>query len=572
MRFENKYYKYNEMVTLLRAYEAEFPTLIKNEVIGHSYEGRDIYAVKLTNYLTGDDSRKPAVCIDANIHALEVSTTSVCLYFIEKVLTNYGIDEKITRAMDTRAFYLVPRISPDGAELCLEDDPKVVRSSVRPYPYTDEPLGGGLLEKDLDGDTRILTMRFRDPNGTWKKDTEHPALMVKRDPTEVGGEYYRILPEGLIEDFDGDNIDVRSLHAQVTWPKGSWPKEGLDLNRTLPCNWRPESEQLGAGSYPVSEPEMKAVVDFIVNHRNIVTNHSLHTFGAVILRPMDGIPDDEMIPEDLRMFDNMCQVAHELTTYPAMSSYPNFSTRPNMIYAGAMDSWLYDHLGTVAWGVEFWNPFRHIGRDNYHIQYFKWFSDHKIEDDVKLYQWAKENFGNDGYVDWYEFDHPQLGKVELGGWNWMHTWANIPEKYQKQEAELFADWFVWGALVSPLLRERKTTVKKLGENKYHVRFVVENCGYLSTYATKKALERNIRGLICELKLPDGVRLLSGKCRQDIGQLEGYVYKDAFLNPKQEGSNDFAVVDWILEAPVGSEIKIVARHDRAGYVEKSIILN
>ena len=51
-----------------------------------------------------------------------------------------------------------------------------------------------------------------------------------------------------------------------------------------------------------------------------------------------------------------------------------------------------------------------------------------------------------------------------------------------------------------------------------------------------------------------------------------LYEDAFLNPKQEGSNDFAVVDWILEAPVGSKIKIVARHDRAGYVEKSIILN
>jgi murein tripeptide amidase MpaA len=39
--------------------------------------------------------------------------------------------------MDTRAFYIVPRLNPDGVELALADRPKFVRSSVRPYPRLD---------------------------------------------------------------------------------------------------------------------------------------------------------------------------------------------------------------------------------------------------------------------------------------------------------------------------------------------------------------------------------------------------------------------------------------------------
>lgn len=563
----NKYYRYEELIELLQGFAAEHPNLVRLEQIGKSFEGRVVYIAKATNYNTGGDREKPAVWIDANIHALEVSTTAVALYYLYALTSKYGVDRDITRAMDTRAFYILPRISPDGAEWALADDPKIVRSSTRPYPYYDEPIGGGLMEKDLDGDRRILFMRYPDANGAWKEHPDYPGLMIKREPSETGGRYYRVLPEGLIDEYDGDTIDVRSIHAQVTWPKGSWPKEGLDLNRNLPVNWRPESEQLGAGPFPCSEPEIKAMVDFVINHPNIISTNSFHTFGAVILRPMDGLPDDEMIPEDLRVFERMCDVAAGFTDYPAMSAYPNFCTRPNMIYAGAVDSWFYDHLGKLAWGVELWNPLRAIGKKNYHVKYFKWFGEHPVEDDVALYKWAKETWGDEGYVDWYEFDHPQLGKVELGGWNWAHTWANIPERFQEQEVAPFEKWFTWSALVSPLLGKRDLRVTPLGGGNYHVRFVLENTGYLPTYVTKKALERRIRGIICELELPEGATLASGLPRQDIGQLEGYAHKDAFLNPKQEGTRERAKVDWVIHAPNGGKIKITAKHDQAGVVRE-----
>ena len=61
--------------------------------------------------------------------------------------------------------------------------------------------------------------------------------------------------------------------------------EGLDLNRNFPTQWRQEYEQVGAGPYPTSEPEVRAMVDFIVSTSNIGAAISYHTHSGVILRP-----------------------------------------------------------------------------------------------------------------------------------------------------------------------------------------------------------------------------------------------------------------------------------------------
>ena len=46
-----------------------------------------------------------------------------------------------------------------------------------------------------------------------------------------------------------------------------------------------------------------------------------------------------------------------------------------------------------------------------------------MEDDLKLIGWNDEQLGGKGFVDWYPFDHPQLGRVELGGWTARHERA-----------------------------------------------------------------------------------------------------------------------------------------------------
>ena len=139
----------------------------------------------------------------------------------------------VTRLLDTRAIYVCPRINPDGAEWALADKPKYIRSSTRPYPLDEDPVDG-LNVEDVDGDGRILSMRIRDPNGPYKAHPDDPRLMTPRDPVETGGEYWRVIPEGTLVDFDGVEMRVNR------------DKQGLDLNRNFPSGWRQEFQQVGS--------------------------------------------------------------------------------------------------------------------------------------------------------------------------------------------------------------------------------------------------------------------------------------------------------------------------------------
>ncbi len=283
------YYRYEDLTRILQGYAQDYPQLVCLEGIGKSYEGRDIWLVTITRFSTGEAKQKPALWVDGNIHATEISPSSACLYLINRLVTAYGPDPDITRCLDTRAFYICPRVNPDGAEWALADKPKFIRSSTRPYPYDEDPIGG-LVMKDIDGDGRILMMRIPDPNGPWKVCPEEPRLLIRRDPAEVGERYYRLLPEGHIEDYDGALIRIQ--------PK----KERLDLNRNFPIKWRQEYEQEGAGPYPTSEPEVRAIAHFIASHPNITAGIAFHTYGGVLLRPYDYQDDDTFLAEDLWTF------------------------------------------------------------------------------------------------------------------------------------------------------------------------------------------------------------------------------------------------------------------------------
>jgi hypothetical protein len=174
-------------------------------------------------------------------------------------------------------------------------------------------------------------------------------------------------------------------------------------------------------------------------------------------------------------------------------------------------------------------------------------------------------------VDWYAFDHPQLGKVELGGWDWLHTWTNPPEAFLEAEIKPFPDWLVWHALISPRLSIREASVTPLGEGAHRIRLVVENTGWLPTYVTKKALEKKLRGVVCEIELPKGASLDLGKSREILGQLEGRAYKDAMVDTSVEGTSDRLKAEWIVRAPKGGTVKLIARHERAGTVRTELEL-
>jgi len=557
VRFD-RFYRYAELTAVLKAFADEYPALVTLESIGQSHEGRDIWLLTVTRRDTGPATEKPAFWVEGNVHATEVAASVACVYFLNHLVAHYGTDPEVTRALDTRAFYICPRVNPDGPEWALSDKPKFIRSSTRSYPFDEDAIEGLDIE-DVDGDGRILQMRIPDTNGLWKPHPEEPRLLVRRKPTEVGGTYYRLVPEGTVRDYDGFTLKINKA------------KQGIDLNRNYPAHWRQEFDQVGAGPYPTSEPEVRAQVTFLTSHLNICGGSSFHTWSGVLLRPFDHSPDSEMLAEDLWTYQTIGQEGTESTGYPAISVYHEFRYHPKQVIGGTSD-WLYDHLGAFSWVVEIWSPMREAGIDKY--LYIDWFRDHPIDDDLKLFRWSEQKAGGAAHVDWKPFDHPQLGKIEIGGWNRLHAFSNPPPQFLEREVARFPQWLLWQALISPRLELVTADATPLGSETWRVRVVVQNTGWLPSYVSKRALERKIvRGVIVEIELPDGAELVSGKLRDDAGQLEGKAYKHTGISfwPDYHVTDDRAKMEWVVRGRGGDRIALTARHERAGTVRATIEL-
>ena len=514
-RFD-QFYRHEELTRLLHGFARDPPDLCSVASIGRSHEGRDLWLVTVTSAKTGPADEKPAFWVDGNIHAAELTASTACLYWLHWLLTHYGGDgdagRQATALLDTRAVYLVPRLNPDGAELALADKPRHIRSSTRPYPFDEAPVDG-LTVEDVDGDGRALQMRIADPHGGWKKHPREP-LLVPREPGDFGGAYFRVMPEGLLTNFDGLQIQVNPN------------REGLDLNRNFPAYWRQEFEQPGAGPYPASEPEVRAMVEFIVQHPNIGAAVSFHTHSGVILRPMGTQSDDDMTPEDLWIYKRLSDLGAKLSGYPAISIFHDFKYHPP-------------------------------------------------EDDLKLLKWSDEQCGGRAHVAWYPFQHPQLGAVELGGWDKMNYWRNPPPHLREREVARFPGWLARIALSLPKLEVLRTEVRALGEDCWRVRFAVANAGYLPAYVSKRALERKVaRGVVFHIHLPLGASLVGGAPRIVGPQLEGHAPKtsmQAFV-PNPGITADRAVAEWIVRGPRGARIGLSAVADRAGAVRAEVTLD
>ncbi len=202
------------------------------------------------------------------------------------------------RVRDVR-FFVLPRMSPDGAETVITKG-----RYVRSVPRDDRPAQGHAhwRGEDVDGDGLALLMRVQDAGGEMVESAEIPGLMLPRtidDPPP----YYKIYPEGVIENFDGHTVPSPYFLSD----------NQTDLNRNCPYYFAPDSKQEGAGAYPLSEVESRAVVEFTTRHPDIFLWLNLHTFGGVFIRPLGDKPDTKMNPEDLALYRQLGAWAEELT-------------------------------------------------------------------------------------------------------------------------------------------------------------------------------------------------------------------------------------------------------------------
>lgn len=565
----DRYHTYTEVSDFLHACVLDYPGLCALESIGKSCEGRDIWMLELTNRSTGLASGKPAVYADGNIHAGEVTGCETILWAINHLLKNYGKDSKITYLLDTKAFYFVPRIAVDGSEYYLTT-PYMLRSSLRQWPgaFDEKP---GLYPEDVDGDGKILTMRVKDPDGGWKVSDKDSRLMIRRRPNEIprpGTAYYHFYIEGLIKDFDPDVPANRASE-----------KRGLDFNRNFPTNWAVRTRQQGSGDYPFSETETKAVADFIISHPNIVSLMAYHTYGGYVLRPFCAMGDNAMDPRDLKIYLAAGEIAEEVTGYPCKSIFEWFTSDKGRPSVGSALEWTYETLGILSFATELWDMRGRAGVPKKPANAYLTMTGREIEDhELALLRWNDEAMNGRLFVNWRKFRHPQLGDVEIGGWEPKFGMQNPPVELLEEECRKNGLFCLDMASMAPQLALEKAVSIPLENGLYKVEAVVKNQGYLPSHGTFSALKMNkaetVKISICltpEAGCSPGaegtceaaadISLIAGKAQEDLGHLGG-----------RAGGGDYKKkVSWVVRGRAGSPVVITVRSGKAGNITQEIRL-
>ena len=551
----DRFLRYDEMVAWLNAIAAKYPKLVSVESYGKSHLGRDLMLATITDTTTGAHNTKPAHWIDANIHATEVTGGAAALYIIQDLVEKFDArDETVIEALHTRTFYIAPRVNPDGVEDALADKPLYHRSSVRAWPWRDGHLWPGLHPQDIDGDGKILTMRIADPDGGWIEHEQESRVMVAVGPLGApkGKTRYRLIQEGLIENYDGFTIDQPRDPA------------GLDLNRNFPAGWG--VNVLGSGDHPLSEPEVDSLVRAVKARPNVCGYNAFHTAGGFMLRPSSSKSDSKLPPVDLFFFKEFGKHSTPLTTYPVHSVFEDLTWDKSSVMGGAGDDWAYDHLGVYSWTTEFWDAVFHATGE--HSSTDVWYVGPTVEQDLAVCKWSDTHAPN-SYINWYKFDHPQLGQIELGGADAFRIWINAPSSKLRAEIANHAEVAVYQAMASPRLEIKHTKAESLGEDVWRIELGVANTGWLSTEVTRLARDHKlVLPITVEIS---GALTISCEAHAKVGQLSGRAM--FLLNGGQmsDGTPDRLMHSWIVRASRGADVTLTVRHPRCGEVSTTLKL-
>lgn len=466
LRFDY-YYSYEMVVEALKELHKAFPQLTRLDEVGQSEEGRIIYCMTINNPKTGIELNKPGIWVDGNTHGNEIQGGEVCLYLLDYLLNNYGVNDEITKLVDSKCFYVVPVVNPDGRYHFLEDaDASDETRSLR-IPKDDDH--DGLLDEDppedLNSDGNITWMRKKDPFGRFKTDPEDPRLMMRIKPGEKG-EWTLLGDEGIDNDGDGQvNED---------------PPGYVDPNRNWGYDWQPPYVESGSGDYPFSGVGIKALGKYVVARPNICMGWTFHNFGGLIVRGPSAKAWGEYHSEDVAVFDYLALQGERI-----LPGYKYVICWKDMYQTfGDFDGWMYMAIGAYCFTGELSIP---------QDESFKSRKEKKEaaptkegdDDDDMSFMWSDNSFDRERlkfndhltqgelFAPWKPYKHPTYGDIEIGGWVKLST--RVPHAFMlKDMVHRNAAAVIFSAKQTPEVSLEVFEIKKLGENLFRLRIRLQN--------------------------------------------------------------------------------------------------
>jgi len=547
----DRYLLYDEFTEFVEEAAARYPKLARLQSIGKSHRGRDIWAFELTNLETGDPSTKPAFYVDANCHGEEVAGSMAALYLVRLVLEEYGSDPVVTELMDTRTLYVLPRINPDGAEISMTTPYHTVGNG-HYLPWEWKPARG-LYPADVDNDGALREMLVARPDGEWKKSRKDDRVLLRREPEDTwedDGPFYMRLPEGLIAGYDGSTIDI---------PK---PPHG-NLNRQYPFNWAPDPIEYGAGVYPLNEPEAKAIAEFILARPNITGAHAYHTHGGVLLRPTFA-EHAPMTEEDVRLLDDLALLGQRITDYTPIP-LPGTQNEGNddAVRHGLFSGWVYSQLGIPGYTVEIWDVDPAAG-----LPKRREFTPRRVvseEHRIQLLRWNDTELDGEFVKPWTTVEHPQLGEVEIGGWDPLYGKRNPPPRYLKETIEPVARYGVAQAMLTPHVQITRAELSQVGDNMHRLVADFTNVGYLPTNVTRVAVDMGIDSRpVVELTGDGPLRFASGEASTELEHLPGrYERRESWSGWGRPWVRPTVKREWVFSSDGATYVDIVLTSEKGG---------
>ena len=254
------YHNYAALTSALQALAGAHKPAARLGSIGKSRGGRDIWAVEIASPGGVPPAKRPALLVAAGFEGDHLVGSEIALAVARYLLENADTDAAVKERLASSTIYIVPRVNPDGAENFFAPVKTGRRTNATPR---DDDNDGRVDEdgpEDLNGDGFITVMRVRAPGGEYMTDPDEPRLMKRADPKKGESGAFRLFTEGV--DNDGDGFINED------------PSGGVDINRNFTHEY--PYNKPDAGPHMVSEAESRALMDWVLAHRNIA---AVLTFG-----------------------------------------------------------------------------------------------------------------------------------------------------------------------------------------------------------------------------------------------------------------------------------------------------
>lgn len=386
----DRYHTVEEINKALRDMAAAYPEICTITVIGKSYLGKDMLVLTIGSKKGAAIEGKPSMWIDGAVHANEIQAAEAVLYSAWYLTKAYGVNKNLTELVDRCSFHLLPMVNPDSRDVWFKQPstPNNHRHDQRPIDHDRDGTIGEDSPDDLDGDGSITQMWKEDPQGRWERDKADPRVFRRVAPDKPPGGWTSLGEEGLDNDQDGRiNEDYDGAD---------------DMNRDWPAGWLPSYIQGGAGPFPFSCPETRAISAFIESRHNIAAVQSYHNAGGMILRgPGASFREWAYPARDASAYDQIAKVGEQLLPYyKSMVIYKDLYT-----VHGGFVNWTAESLGIFSFTNEMWNPAMYFQRDQLN------------PNEEQQWLWRDRMVFGQIFTDYKEFDHPKYGKVLIGGLN-----------------------------------------------------------------------------------------------------------------------------------------------------------